>query len=277
VEEIAVNVRGGLLCAAGVITLPRPMKAERRHELQQNTLAKFINDLPVHLQMHANKLLIGVVIVCALIFLMRYRTSAVIQNRETARNSVTAARAAVEQLKSIQFLGGSEIAQAEERRSLAGQVEAAIDQVLQTTKDPDDSAMRADALVLRGDLNWTLANMPPIPGATTQPALGLPHSPAEYLDNAEGAYQEVLKDYNSQMVPKATALLGLAAIEENRGGWDKAAGYFSTLVSDPAMAETFKAMARHGLGVIPQLRNPAYLGSYSSTQPGTQPSTQPTR
>jgi hypothetical protein len=251
------------------------MKAERRHELQQNTLAKFIHDLPVHLQMHANKLLIGVVIVCALIFLMRYRTNAVVQNRETARSSISAARAAVEQLKGIQFFGGSEIAQAEERRSLAGQVEAAVDQVLQTTKDPDDAAMRADALIIRGDLNWTLANMPPIPGSTTQPSLALPHSPAEYLDNAEGAYQEALKDYTSQMVPKATALLGLAAIEENRGGWDKAAGYLNTLATDPSMAETFKAMARHGLGIISQIRNPAYLGSYSSTQPSTKPSTQP--
>jgi hypothetical protein len=243
------------------------MKAERRHELQQNTLASFISDLPVYLQMHANKLLMGVIVVCAVIFLMRYRSNALAQSRETAKTSLSAARSGVDRLKALQFFGGTEIAQAEERRSLATQVDTAIDQVLQTTKDSDDAPMRASALALRGDLNWTLANMPAIPGATTQPALALPHSPADYLANAEGAYQQVLKEYDSQMLPKATALLGLAAIEENRGNWDKAARYLNTVATDASISETFKSIAQHNLSIIPELRNPVYLGSYSSTQP----------
>jgi hypothetical protein len=251
------------------------MKAERRHELQTNTLAKFISDLPLYLQLHANKLLVGVIVVCAVVFLMRYRSNAIIQSRETARSSLTAARAGVDRLKALQFYGGSEIAQAEERRSLAAQVDTAIDQVLQTTKDSQDAAMRANALALRGDLNWTLANLPAIPGATTQPALALPHSPSDYLDNAEGAYQEVIKDYSSQMVPKATALLGLAAIEENRANWDKAAGYLNGITTDPTMSGAFKVVAGHNLGIIPQLRDPVYLGSFSSTQPSSTPTTRP--
>jgi tetratricopeptide (TPR) repeat protein len=247
------------------------MKAERRHELQTNSLAKFIEDLPFYLRFHANKLLVGVIIVCAVILLMRYRNNAVLQAREATRDYLSSAHSGLEQLQTMQRLGGSGVPEAEDRKQLANQIETALDQVLQNTKDPDDSAIRADALVKRGDLNWTLANLPPLPGAATQPALLLPHSSNEYLENAAGAYQEVLKDYSSQMVPKATALLGLAAIEENRGNWDKASGYFNQLTTDASISDAFKTVAQQNLAMIPQLRNPVYLGSYSSTQPSSTP------
>jgi tetratricopeptide (TPR) repeat protein len=251
------------------------MKAERRHELQTNTLSQFITDLPYYVRFHANKILVGVIVICALILLYRYRTRAVEEGRAATKSSLTAARSGIDQLQMLDRIQTDDMARAQDRKKFATQVNAAVDEILQNTKDSEDASLRAEALVARGDLNWVLANLPPLASATTQPMLALPQSSSEYLENAAGAYQQVLKNYNSNMIAKASALLGLGAIEENRGNWDKATEDYNQLTSDPAMASAFKEVARQHLAMIPQLRVPVYLGSYSSTQPSSQPTTEP--
>jgi len=64
-------------------------------------------------------------------------------------------------------------------------------------------------------------------------------------------------------------LLSLAAIEENRGNWDKAVEYYNKVISDESLARAFKDVARARLAATAQIRTPVYLGSYSATQPTT--------
>ena len=39
------------------------MKSERRHELQENSLARFMNNLPVMLRLYADRILLGLVVI----------------------------------------------------------------------------------------------------------------------------------------------------------------------------------------------------------------------
>ena len=49
------------------------MKAERRHELQENSLARFIDNLPVMLRLYADRILLAVVLVLLVVVLIRWR------------------------------------------------------------------------------------------------------------------------------------------------------------------------------------------------------------
>jgi hypothetical protein len=246
------------------------MKAERRHELQTNTLAQFISELPIHLRIHANKVLMGVIIVCAIVLLIRYRMNATAQARENARSALDSARRGIEQFARLEAIPDP-VKRISERRNLSQQIQAAVDQVLADTSDPDDAAVRAEAFIAQGDLYWTMANLPALPGAATQPLLVMPETPEQYLGRAQSAYERVLKDYANQPVAKATALLALAAIEENRRDWDKAIDYYNQVTADKLTADVFKRIAREKLSLLPLLRSPVYLGSFSSTQPTSAP------
>jgi tetratricopeptide (TPR) repeat protein len=259
------------------------MKAERRHELQTNTLAQFLSDLPLYLRFHANKILIGVILICLIVILVRHRMGAAREQVQMTRGRLAQTQEALGRLEFLDRTNLSDAGRALERKKIASEASVAIEQVLADTKDPDDAAVRAAAWIARGDLNWELANMRPPAGAATQPQLALQHPPAVYLENAEDAYKNVLKNYASQKVAKVTALLGLAAIEENRGNWDQAKEYYNQVLADQSLAQAFRDVARQRLELIPRIRTPVYLGSFSSTQPSppatmaaaTLPATQP--
>jgi hypothetical protein len=51
------------------------MKAKRRHDLQTNQLARFMENMPEFLKLHGNKVLLGVIFIALLIVLIRYRAS----------------------------------------------------------------------------------------------------------------------------------------------------------------------------------------------------------
>jgi tetratricopeptide (TPR) repeat protein len=263
------------------------MKAERRHELQTNTLAQFLADLPLYIRFHANKILLGVIVICLVILLLRYRSTQAQKQAAQTREALSEARLTIAQLAVADRFRGNDAERAEYRKRLAQQASSSIDLILATTQDPDDAAIRAEALVIRGDLNWSLANLPVLPGASTQPLLALPRTSEEYLQAAEDAYQQVLASYPSQQMARVTALLGLAAIEENRGNWEQASRYYQQVAADETIASSFRQIAQMRQSIIPQIRMPVYLGSYPATQPSTQataplpatapgPATQPT-
>ncbi|HEY7090527.1 MAG TPA: hypothetical protein VH518_20685 [Tepidisphaeraceae bacterium] len=250
------------------------MKAERRHELQTNSLAQFLNDLPIYLRIHANKLLIGVIILCLLFMLVRYRMNAAEDTQRNMKLSLGSARIGIDQVHSVERMGVKDPSeQVRQLKSLAASVNSALDQVIANTTDP---AVLAEAYAARGDLYWALANVKPLPGAATQPALAMPETPQQYFGRAEEHYLRVLKDYPTQPTAKVTALLGLAAIEENRHNWDKAAGYYKQVQDDPTAANVFKRLADQRTRMLSELRTPIYLGAFSSTQPTTAPTTAPT-
>lgn len=251
------------------------MKAERRHELQQNTLAKVLEDLPLYLRFHANKILVGVIVVCLLFLLYRHRTNSAEQSRELAKESLTNARMGMMQLKQVDQMNANDLARASERKKLIDQVQLAIDQILSSTSDSSDAPLRAEASVLRGDLLWEVANLPPLPGASTLPAAVAPPTTRESLDSAEAAYRETLVKYPNQSIPRVASLLALAAIEENRGNWEKALEQYKIVEDDTTIPQLYRSVAKARQEVIPTIRNRTFLGKFSSTAPATAPSTAP--
>lgn len=248
------------------------MKAERRHELQQNTLARFIDNVPLYFRFHLNKILTGLLVILVIVFLIRYRMSSAQQSRQAADASLRAAREYIDQLAVRTFVTQDVATQ---RRSFAGQAGSAIEAVLRDTDEQDDAQVRAEAMVARGDLNWTLANLPALPGATTQPALELPVNPSEALDRAAQAYREVIQRYPSQTISAVTAMFGLAAIAENRGNWDAARAEYQAILQKPDVSQAFKTTAAFRLEMLERIRQPLFTGTLT-TQPASEPATAPT-
>jgi len=248
------------------------MKAERRHELQQNSLAKFIEDLPLYFRFHLNKILLGLLIVLAVVFLVRYRMTSAAHSKALAQSSLRDARDGIDQLRVLDFRSVLPQDIANMRRSVSSQVSAALEAVLRDTEDPADARTRAEALVTRGDLYWTLANLPALPGATTQQALQPPQTSAEALQSAEDAWQQVLQKHSDQMMPAVTAMFGLAAIAENRAQWDIAKAQYSAILQRADAPQSFKTAAALRLQALVRLSEPLFTGTLT-TQPATSPAT----
>jgi len=248
------------------------MKAERRHELQTNTLAAFLTDLPLYLRFHANKILIGVIVVCILILLVRHRINAAAEAKNATANSLATAQRFVEQLAVQDSQLPTDIARAQQRKKIIGDVQMAVAQVLEQTSDANDPALRAEAKLAEANMYWTLANLPVLPGASTMPGASV-DSTADLLNKAETGYQNVLKNYGSQKLARTTALFSLAAIEENRHNFDKAKEYYQKLSSDKEVPVMFQNLAKNREALLPKLKTPVYIGTFSSTQPTSAPST----
>lgn len=250
------------------------MKAERRHELHTNTLAQFLTDLPLYLRFHANKILIGVIVICLAVLLIRHRITSAAEAKLQTQAALQTAEVGIDQLRLADRGETTDAGRAANRRKIVDGLTASINQVLDNTSDATEPGIRAEALLAQGDMYWTLANLPRIPGAATQPSLSMGKTTDQFLDDAEASYQRILKSYDSLKVAKATALFGLAAIEENRGNWDKAAGYYKQITGDASISRMFKDFADQRIIVIPQIKVPVFTGTFSSTQPSTAPSTQ---
>ncbi len=101
------------------------------------------------------------------------------------------------------------------RNDVESKANVSISNVLNTSSDPK---MQAMAYIAKGDLYWQLANLPPVPGATTQPSLQSPVSNEDLLKKSAAAYNEVLngESFKDLAEAKASAHFGLAAIAENQ-------------------------------------------------------------
>lgn len=258
------------------------MKAERRHELQTNTLAKTLADVPLYLRFHFGKILLGLLLGALLVLLIRHRMAAGRVRGLEAINGLTEARRLVSQLPLLDLAEPDLAQRASERKRAASEAEGLLDQLFQETQDPDDSALRAEAYVARGDLFWALANLPPIPGAATQPTLQLPQTADQYLKQSEDAYQQVLRDYRDRTLSALTAMFGLAAVAENRGEYDAAAAQYEAITKHPNVTDISKSLAAQRREYLSRLREPLFTGTVTSqptTRPDTiaapQPSTQP--
>src|SRR4051794_14797574 len=171
--------------------LPPLMKAERRHELQQNSLARFIDNLPVMARLYADRILLVVVMVLLVIVLIRWRMNAAATRAAEIANDVATARSSVQSLQNLRMVGPTDQIAAQRSKAI-DEVNAAIDNV-SANASSSDVALQAQALAIKGDLNWTLANLPQTPGAATHPPLKLPRTSDEYLPQSADAYQQVLK------------------------------------------------------------------------------------
>src|SRR5688572_16467360 len=200
------------------------MDADRRHELEQNALAQALTKAPAMFWEYGSYLLLGIAVVVALYFFFSTRTAAELQEREGEAASLYNMASAIQGAESARleavFLSPEEI--------VARQADATGDfrayENLPATSDRP--GVRAHAVRLRGDLNWTLATFPeprspttqpttqpatapangsatrPSGDLTTRPGLGSadqsePPSKELWLDEAEAAYREVVEKYST--------------------------------------------------------------------------------
>jgi hypothetical protein len=259
------------------------MKAQRRHELKQNSLVKSIAELSGKgnfFQQYQSQLLLGSVVVALIIVLIRYRMSSAQERVNLAQQSLSLALEDLKELKQTPPLGNEVQRVVSHREDVYSDGVKQVEDVL--AKAPASLAMtRAQALVALGDLNFEMANCPAPPGATTQPGL-LPALPMdELLKNAADAYGQVVQDYAGQPDSLVAARFGLAAVAENRvaesdwkdkSQWDEAKSQYQAIV-DADVPQPYKDLAVSRLNMLPKLEQPAITGlsaafSLPKTSPG---------
>ena len=249
------------------------MKAERRHELQTNSLARFLENLPLYFRFHFGKVLLGLLVFVLLIVLIRQRVTTGHVARQQTAAALGDVRRLLNELQVVDLTRPTPELRAADRKRYASQIDGAIDEILANTDDgPDDAATRAEALVARGDLYWIMANLPEVPGAATQPTLGMPRSPDDYLADAAQAYEQVLRQYADRPMSALTAEFGLASIAENQGKWEVARAHYETILKKPDAPLVFREWAMGRINLLPALQEPVFTGSFG-TPPTTLPDT----
>jgi hypothetical protein len=242
------------------------MKAERRHELQENTLAQALSNFPALWAAHGNKVLLVVIAIALVILLVRYRQSSQLESARLARESLATARLSIGELRETEFRTATATEAAQQRRELASQAAASVETVLRETPD-GESALRAEAHIVRGDLYWTLANLSELPGAATQEALRLPQPQEELLTSAASAYEQALRQFGDQRHHRAAARFGLAAVAENRRQFDVAQEHYQQIEQDEALPANYRELARARLNILPRLRDPLHIGAFDREPP----------
>jgi len=271
------------------------MKTERRHELQDNELAKGLGKLPAFWRVHGTKVLLGVIGIVLVLVLINYRTKTAQRELTTAKASLADVR---ELLDEARFRETQRIApqdQAQFRNAVATDGASALSAIINQARSGGHDTLLADAQVVRGDLNWALANLPELPGATTRPQLKLePPAGTTYLQQAEEAYRAVLGQASATTMQKNQARFGLAAVAENRRAWDDAQAQYQAVRDDTASIEAYRSLATIRITLLSDLKQdfilatpamitgPSTLPTFSTapvvtsaTQPTTTPVTRP--
>ena len=117
----------------------------------------------------------------------------------------------------------------------------------------------ANVYLLRGDLNWDLANFPAIPGADTQPSLDVPNRDG-LLEKAAASYGQVLDStLGANLDDVFYARTGLAAIAENQAQWDKAKLQYQAIIDASNMTAGYKAYAKERIERLPEIQSTVLL------------------
>ena len=239
------------------------MKAQRRHELKTNQLAKSLETFPEKLARHANKIIFAALAIVLILLLIRYRINSTEARHEQAESQLADVQT---ELASLQ---ASPPDQAREYR-LESQVLDKLDSIDGVDSDMPDVAARA--LVARGDANLALA-MGAYSGIEPPDH---PETPEEYLTGAQDAYSEVIEKYADQELPAITARFGLATIAEDRHQWDEARSEYQAIVKQPDVGEVFKNYAQAKLDQLKSISQPVYEGEASLNLGTTLPSSEAT-
>jgi hypothetical protein len=240
------------------------MKAERRHELKQNTLAHSLENLPELSRRHGTKILVVVMVGLLVVMLIRNRVTSSRTAATEAAYSINRGRDLIEQLHDA-----SERVPSTQFVTMAQEFAKGVDQTVQHVLDTsDDPRLLAEARLVQGDFNWELAALPDPPGAATRPQLALAKSDDQLLNSAASAYQTVVDDRNAPKDAVTSARLGLAAVAEQRKQWDTARDHYQRVVDDPAAPKPLKDLAAGALSRLQNIQKTPLLA-----EPATQPST----
>lgn len=236
-----------------------PMKSEHRHELQTNTLASFMANLPQTLQKHSSKILTVAAVILLVVAVNNYRKS----QREATRIEVQDALA-----KAWESLDELRAGSPTPATQLEAQIRSAVQKVLDDADPKTDRALLANAWLVTGDMYWALATevqsdasapganstTPPTTQATTKPA-----SETDHLRKSAEAYQKVVDEYNDQSQQLATARFSLAAIAETRRDFEAARTQYKQLIESSTVTPSHKVMAENRIARLSELEKPLLL------------------
>lgn len=262
------------------------MKSERRHELETNQLAQAVSHLPELMRLYGSRILLALVLIVLVVAFIAMR---VYSSRTAAAEAANALGFARERLTLLQGFRPLAMEDPEARQATYRQYVKEISDALElVVQNVDDPALLADALVARGDLNWTMAVYPELPEATTRPSLTLQEDREGPLATAKQAYEDVLRHYPDNTMAVLSARFGLAAIAENAGDWSTAQEHYQAIVDNTNFNETFRKQAQERLDSLDEIRQPVFIverpvagaaqeasADSADTAPATQPATQP--
>jgi hypothetical protein len=246
------------------------MKAQRRRELKSNSLSAILQQLPETAKKYQSQIALVLILAALAVALVRYRYSAAQQRLASARQGLAIAAEDLQHLQmTLPFPDVDLHNVMKDRESMFADGLQQADLVLQNAPD-SQAKLKAQALILKGDFNFDMANFPPLAGAATQPSLQPSESEADLLNNAAAAYKQVLGDYPSNKSAVTAAHFGLAAVAEDRKAWTDAKAQYQAIVDSDA-EDPYKALAKRRLEVLPELQQPVTMNLPAGTQPSTAP------
>lgn len=264
------------------------MDSSRRHELEQNSLYRALTRLPAFAADYGAYILLGIAIVVAVYFYFSTRTTAAQREREAEAIGIYSMGTTIENARGYRETVarfGSAITSDEIVRVLAN-LSADFEGYAMLPATSERPGIRARALRLRGDFNWTLAGFEILlptsaQGPTTQTASTAPASPSvvdaePYLAAAETAYREVVSTYPRETSDVLVALFGMAAVAEQRGQFEAAGEHYDAILARAEVTDGVKALARQRKNLLDLLAlNPRLARPMPATLPATLPSSQP--
>src|SRR5688572_2827793 len=210
------------------------MKAERRHELQTNELAKVITGAPSAYSRYGGRVLLVVIAAVLVFVLVRYRITSSRESARMAREYLAAARTTISNLHFADLLNAPPNEAASLRRRWTSEASTALEEAGRMSEEPQ---VLSEVLLARGDLNWALSTLAEIPGAATQPSLRMEETREQLLAGAAESYTTILNQYPDETPAVVGAHFGLAAIAETKGNWDEARQHYQAIVDNPKIAE----------------------------------------
>jgi hypothetical protein len=211
------------------------MKAEERHELQQNDLVGSAAGLYLFIRKYGIYVLLGIAIVVLIIELIQL-------HKANERRKVEEAAIALQQAQTPRQIQNT---------------------VLNSYKVP---AISAQAYIRIGDFYLNLIAMGNPPAGFEK----VKATKAQSIAAAQKAFQTVISDFPKQALAVARAELGLALAHEDAGQWSKAAAIYRTFTSPNAsgIEKSFAPLAQYRLDHLKQWAQPVLVGP-PQTQPAT--------
>jgi hypothetical protein len=245
------------------------MNAPRRKQVVALPDAHELGGFGGLVKKHVNNALTVLLVIAAIAMFVRWRMRSAEIAKLTVANELVNARSQIDQLRQIQLAFMPPLDLIHNVQSIESTANAAISNVLNSSDA--DAHLRASALVLRGDLYWDLANLPPLPGSTTQPSLALTDSNDTLLQKSWDSYEEVLKNstYADQYEQLGSAHLGVAAIAENRGDWAAAQKELETVTGDPNSPAALISVAKVQLLQLPEIQKKMFIAPPTGIGPVT--------
>ncbi len=219
------------------------MKAEERHELQQNDLVGGVAGLYMFIRKYGIYVLLGIAIIVLIIELIQL-------HKANEQRKVEEAAIALQQAQTPRQIQNT---------------------VLNTYKV---QAIAAQAYVKIGDFYLNLISL----GNPTKGIGKVKATKAQSIAAAKTAFNAVISKYPAQILAVARARLGLALTYEDAGQWSKAAAIYKEFTSPHAgtINTSFSTLAQYRLDHLKQWSQPVLVGPAQIQPAATAPAVKPT-